>query len=351
MREVFTEIETWRKSGKQIAIATNVKLGGMSLRPLASKMAVTGSLDIAGSVTGGCLEGAVYDESQGVIKTCQPKLLHYGINGNESPWDIGLACGSSLDVFIESLDSPAWRAIYPAVKTCLEENQLAAVATVISGPGLGNKLMLWPDDRILGDLGNLTLNGEVKTWMHGQMSKQESAWTEFTTGDEKVQVFVDVLVPEARMIVIGAVHIAIPLVSLAKVLGFRTIVVDPREAFANRERFPDVDDLIVDWPSTVLEKLHLDEASYVVAISHDEKLDNPALAVALTSPTRYVGVLGSHKNIPKRLAALQELGVNEQQLHRLHAPIGLRLGSILPNEIAVSIMSEMVATKHGQSLN
>ncbi len=349
MREVIKEVEAWDQAGKKIAIATNVKRRGMSLRPLAAKMAVTSAMGIAGSVTGGCLEGAVYEEAQGVIETLRPKLLHYGVTSAESPWEVGLACGNSLDIFIESFDSADWRAIFPAVKSCLEENQLAGVATIISGPGLGKKLMLWPDGRTLGDLGNPGLNAEVQTWMQDLLRSQEADWREFQDGAEKVEVFVDILAPEARLIVIGASHIAIPLVQLAKILGYRTIVIDPREAFATRERFPQVDELIVEWPSTALEKLRLDTASYVVVVSHDEKLDNPALAVALTQTTRYVGVLGTRKNISKRHAALQELGVTQEQLKHLRAPIGLRLGALLPEEIALSILSEMVMARHEYS--
>jgi xanthine dehydrogenase accessory factor len=149
------------------------------------------------------------------------------------------------------------------------------------------------------------------------------------------------------MIVIGAVHIAIPLVALAKTLGYHTIVIDPREAFATRERFPHVDELIIEWPSDALEKLHLDEGSYIAMLSHDEKLDNPALRVALASPAHYVGVLGTRKKLPQRFAALRELGVSDEQLSRLHAPIGINLRAVLPDEIALSILAEMVAAKHG----
>jgi xanthine dehydrogenase accessory factor len=149
------------------------------------------------------------------------------------------------------------------------------------------------------------------------------------------------------MIVIGAVHIAIPLVTLAKTLGYHTIVIDPREAFATHERFPHVDKLITEWPSDALEKLRPDESTYVVVISHDEKLDNPALKAALTTPARFVGVLGTRKNLGKRFAALRELGVTDEQLARLQAPIGMRLGAVSPEEIALSILAAMVAAKHG----
>jgi xanthine dehydrogenase accessory factor len=134
---------------------------------------------------------------------------------------------------------------------------------------------------------------------------------------------------------------------MAKVMGFHTIVVDPREAFATDDRFPHVDELIKEWPSKALEALNLDEASYVTVISHDDKLDNPALAVALKKPTRYVGVLGTRKNIARRHEALREMGVKEEQLKKLHAPIGLPVGAILPEEIAVSILAEVVKTRHG----
>jgi xanthine dehydrogenase accessory factor len=358
MREVLTEIETWRKEGKAVAIATNVKKDGSSLRPLGAKMSMTKAQtgaefnpEIAGSVTGGCIESAVYEEAQEVIKNGEPKLLHYGVSSEETPWEIGLSCGGSLDVFVESLDSPAWREMYPVIKNCIEENQVAAVATVISGTGMGKKLMMWPDGRALGSLGNPALDVQVRPWIQNQIDAQEAGWKSFTLAAHhviQVDVFVDVFTPIARMIVVGAVHIAIPLVRLAKALGYHTIVIDPRTAFATRERFPHVDELITEWPSTALENLHPDEGTYIAVISHDEKLDNPALKVALASPARYVGVLGTRKKIPQRHAALRELGVSDEQLTRLHAPVGLDLGAILPDEIALSILAEMVAAKHGK---
>lgn len=348
MREVLTEIEKWQQEGKQIAIATNVKRVGISLRPLGAKMAATSKMEIAGSVTGGCLEGAVYEEAQQVLKTGQPKLLHYGVNGDQKPWDIGLTCGSSLDIFVESLDAPAWQALLPAVEKCLHENILAAVVTVISGKWVGNKMLVYADGSRVGTLGfEPLLNERVLLWVKEQMDLQEANWQHFETKDESVEVFVDVLVPELRLIVIGAGHIAIPLLAMAKTMGYHTVLIDPREAFATPERFPDVDELIKDWPAAVLAKMPLDASTYVAAISHDEKLDNPALALALKANTRYVGVLGTRKNIDKRLLELKELGVSEDQLVKLRAPIGVPLGAIFPEEIAVSILAEMTEARHG----
>ena len=184
MREVFTEIEAWREAGKSVAIATNVKRNGSSLRPLGAKMAMTTAQEIAGSVTGGCIEGVVYEEAQEVIKNVTPKLLHYGVTSEESPWEVGLSCGGSLDVFVENIDSPALSEVYPALKTCIEQNQLAAVATVIAGPGLGNKLMVWSDGRTLGSLGNAVLNEQAQAWMQGQIAVQETTWTSFEVAGE-----------------------------------------------------------------------------------------------------------------------------------------------------------------------
>jgi len=347
MREVITEIETWLQQGKPVAVATNVKMDGSALRPLGAKMAMTTTLDIAGSVTGGCIENAVYEEAQEVIKCGVPRLLHFGVPNSDAPWEIGLNCGTSLDVFVETLDTPAWREILPALKTCLEQNRLAAVATVIDGAALGKKTMVGPDGRTLGSLGNAALDEEVQRWLQQQMTVQETTWKTFVVAGETTEVFADVFAPPARLVVIGAVHIAIPLVKLAKELGFYTIVIDPRKAYASRERFADVDELIVDWPADALEKLRPDEGTYIASLSHDDKLDNPALKVALASPARYVGVLGTHKRIEQRMADLRELGVSDEQLRRLSAPVGLSLGAVLPGEIALSILAEMVAAHHG----
>ncbi len=343
MREIISQIENWRGQNKPIAIATNVRRDGVSLRPLGAKMAVSNDLEIAGSVTGGCIEGAVYEEAQTVIQDRIPKLLSYGVPDIDRPWEVGLTCGSSLDVIVEAFDSPQWKALYPSIIQSMSDNQLFSVATLIEGAGFGNKMMIWSNGKTQGSLRDATLDAQVVQWAREQMNKNEATWKQF--GD--VSVFLDVLPPPARLIIVGAMHIAMPLISLAKTLGYYTIVVDPREAFATTERFPHADELIVDWPSDALERLRPDENTYIAVLSHDDKMDNPALQVALASPARYVGVLGSRKRINKRLDALRELGVGEEQLTRLQAPIGIPLGAIDTEEIALSILSAIVAAKRG----
>ena len=347
MRDVISEIDAWRKERKQVGLATNVRRDGMTLRPLGAKMAVTTTMEITGSVTGGCVESAVYEEAQSVIKTRQPKLLHFGVSGEVNPWDIGLTCGTSLDIFVESLDTPIWDELYPYVKNCVDRNKSVSILTAITGANIGKKLMVWPDGGMKGSLGSPALNTIGRDWAIKQMPAGESSSMGFPLEDEIMDVFLDILEPMPRLIVVGASHLAIPLVAMGKVMGFKTVVIDPRKAFATRERFPDVDELITEWPSIALEQLDLDESSYVAVISHDDKLDNPALAAALMSSARYVGVLGTRKRVPWRMEELKKMGVSDAQLPRLHAPIGQPLGATLPEEIAVSILSEMVAVRHG----
>jgi xanthine dehydrogenase accessory factor len=344
MREIAEEIKKWKSQNKAVAIATIVKANGSPMRPIGSKMAVTTDQQITGSVTGGCIEGAVYEEAQEVITSGKPKMLRYGVISEERPWEIGLSCGSSLTVFVESLQTPEWQQSYAPIMDVLDKNELLACVTLLDGETAGSKLLVWPDGRTQGSLGSPELD----------KSGQAAALIQLNTRDpkaiklsEEVEAFIDIFIPPARLIIVGAGHIGIPLVGLAKVLGFHTIVLDPRKSYANRERFPDVDELILEWPSEAIEKLNPDQGTFIAVVSHDDKLDNPALAAALKSKAAYVGVLGTKRNVPKRLDALRELGVSEEQLTRLHAPIGLNIGAVQPEEIALSILAEIVAIHHG----
>ncbi len=344
MRDLVPEIERWRQAGKQIAIATIVQVYGSALRPLGSKMACTSAGDIAGSVSGGCIEGAVYEEAQTVMKHGHPKLLEFGV-ADESAWEVGLACGGTIQVWVESL-APE---IYATIKQCLEAGEMVALATVFTGPRQGSKLFVWPDGQVQGELGSAELTEQVVRCAAKRLATHDPGRITFEVNNEPVEVLVEVLTPLPRLIIVGAVHIAIPLVTFAKTLGFRAIVVDARSAFATRERFPHADELMVEWPSTAMEKLGLDEATHIVIMTHDDKLDIPALQAALASPARYVGILGSSKTHAKRVQALKQLGVTDEQLARIHAPIGLDMGAVGPEEIALSIMAEVVAARHGRA--
>ncbi len=236
--------------------------------------------------------------------------------------------------------------IYQAYRRALREGHLIALATVIAGPGLGNKLLLWPDGRTLGALGTAGLDAQVRVRAQTLFREQRSERVALVADDQAVEVFIDLQTPPAKLIIVGAVHIAIPLVTIANVLGFRTIVLDARSAFATAERFSHANQLMIQWPADALVEIGIDEATYIVVLTHDDKIDVPALAYALQSPARYIGVLGSKKTHARRIAALQSLGVTPQQLSRLHAPIGLSLGGRLPEEIAIAILAEIVAVRN-----
>jgi len=240
------------------------------------------------------------------------------------------------------------REFYQQFRYAVEAEQLVAMATIIAGSEIGQKLLVWPDGTVVGELADTTVGQEiVARTVQSLLRQQTEKFTMHNPDGEEIEVFADVYVPPLKLIVVGAVHMAIPLVQFANILGFHTIVVDARGAFATPERFPHTNELIIRWPADALSEMKLNEATYLVVLTHDAKIDNPALLLALEKPLRYIGALGSRKTHAKRVAALQELGATEEQLARIHAPIGLYLGGRGPEEIAVSIIAEIVAVKNG----
>lgn len=239
--------------------------------------------------------------------------------------------------------------IFQQFQQAIRRGKLVALATVLSGAGAGNKLLLHPDGTSVGDLGHAALNDAVQARMATLIDEQRSERFPVTAADQAWDVFVDVQAPPPRLIVVGAVHIAIHLVAIARQLGFHTVVVDARSAFATPERFDHADQLIPQWPADALTELEIDESTSIAMLTHDEKLDNPSLLVALNSPAQYIGALGSRKTHAKRVAALQAEGATDAQIARIHAPIGLDLGGRKPEEIALSIMAEIVAVRNGRS--
>ncbi len=239
--------------------------------------------------------------------------------------------------------------IYGELKRCLDAERLVALATVVAGPGLGRQLLLWPGGARRGGLGDPGLEEEVANRAGELFSSFASERR--TYGGSKgrpIEVFLEVHPPRPKLIVVGAVHVAIPLVGFARTLGLRTVVVDPRTAFATPERFPDVDELVTEWPDEALRAIGVNENTFVALLSHDLKLDLPALEVALEQPARYIGALGSKKTHGKRVAALREKGFGDDAIARIKNPIGLDLGGRRAEEIAVAVIAEMVAVSHGR---
>ena len=237
--------------------------------------------------------------------------------------------------------------LYDELRLCLKNEQLVALSTVITSPGLGRRMLIWPNGRTQGDLDSPHLDRQVRERASLLLEQQISERVTLELDGAMTEVFIEVFPPSPKLIIIGAVHVSIPLITFAKVLGFRTMVVDPRSAFATPERFAHADQLLLKWPHEALSPSDFNESTYLVVLSHDEKLDNPALKLALDGPCRYIGALGSRKTHASRVASLKEMGVTDGQLARIHAPIGLNLGGKRPEEIAVSIIAQIVAVRCG----
>ena len=342
MRDILSDLETWLENGEEIALGTVVSTWGSSPRPVASKLAVTRRGGITGSVSGGCVEGAVIDECASVLDTGQPSLLSFGV-ADDLAWEVGLPCGGKIQVFVEPFS--AYQAVYPSFIQCLKDQKSCALVTCIKTPTgeYNRKLLVYENGESVGDLDLESYGTDLLPQVLEILRSGKSARLDI---DENTAMLVEAYPAQARLVIVGAVHTAEKLVSLAGVLGFKTIVIDPRSAFNHRERFPDADELVQEWPDKALEDIGLDKSSYVVVLTHDPKLDDPALLAALRSDASYIGALGSQRTNQKRSQRLREAGLSEQELERLFAPIGLDIGGRRPEEIAVSILAEIVQVRN-----
>lgn len=240
--------------------------------------------------------------------------------------------------------------ILSRLKDCQVREELVALATVVAGIGLGKQVLVWPGGQTLGDLGAPRLNQRAALYAEQIIPGFASSRKHFQHEGETVDVFFQVYPPSPCLVLVGAVHVAIHLVEFGNRLGFRTVVIDPRSVFATKERFSHADLLLTEWPEAALEKVGINEATYLAVLSHDFRIDIPALRSVLRSRARYIGALGSGKTHEKRVEVLKEEGFSEQELARIHAPIGLDLGGRRSEEIALSIISQIVAVAHSREL-
>ena len=233
--------------------------------------------------------------------------------------------------------------IFAAFEQAVREARLVALATVLTGPQIGARLLLWPDGGSAGTLGDATLDQAVQAHAAALLGTLRSERATFATAHGPADIFIAVEAPPPRLVIVGAVHIAAALVTFGKTLGYHTVVVDPRTAFATPARFAHADRLLTGWPDAVLPTLGIDEAACIVVLTHDEKIDDPALRFACRSPARYIGALGSRRTHAARVERLLAAGLRADEVARIHAPIGLNIGARRPEEIALAIMAEIVA--------
>jgi xanthine dehydrogenase accessory factor len=340
MRDILPDLDKWRAEDQNsIALATVVQTWGSSPRRAGAKMALTPDGKITGSVSGGCVEGAVYDTGVEVLKSNRPQLLHFGV-ADETAWEVGLACGGSIDIFIKPLDTE----LFKPLRSVLVEEQSAVLITVVRGSDelLGREMLVRDDGNVAGSISD-ELNEHLLKLAKETLTQGESRREML---NEDIEVFAEAILPPPTLIAVGGVHITIALMSLAKTLGYRTVVVDPRSAFGNEERFPNVDQLLQAWPDEAFQQVPITRSTAIAMLTHDPKLDDPALKIALPGPAFYVGALGSKNTQAKRRQRLLDDGLTEEQLSRLHGPIGLEIGAGTPEEIAMSIMAEVVAVRN-----
>jgi xanthine dehydrogenase accessory factor len=351
MRDILPDLLKWRQADKPIAVATVVETWGSAPREIGAKMAFTAEGAITGSVSGGCVEGAVFEIGSQVLAGETPRLVEFGV-ADETAWDVGLACGGKIRVFIQRLNEDLF---YPLVEA-LNQDKLAVKATVTGGPAVwvGREVLYLENDRQEGSVGRSLdvvlrpLAAEVLRRgknQHLSVGIPSESAQEAQAGSE-ISIIIEAYLPPPTVVMVGGVHIAIALTSLAKTLGYRTVVIDPRQAFGNTERFSEADMVISAWPDEAFDQISINESTAVAMLTHDPKIDDPALKIVLPSKAFYVGALGSRGTQKKRRERLLGEGIPVELLDRIHGPIGLPLGGRTPEEIALAIMAQITAARH-----
>jgi xanthine dehydrogenase accessory factor len=320
VKDVLEDLERWQAQGERFALATVVATRRSAPRPVGSKLAVSEGGEMAGSVSGGCVENDVYQHAKEVLAGEPPRLLTYGIT-DDMALSVGLPCGGEIDVFVEEADPE----VIGQIRDLLGRDERGVLFTVVEGEGTGSRTLSTED----GDA----------------LRRGRSHLVE----EEQCKVFADVFGPPPRLLVFGAVDTAEELCRLAKQLGWRTIVADARGKFATPERVPSADQLIVAWPEDALAQVQPGSDTAVVVLTHDDKFDVPAIKGALETDTLYVGALGSRRNQARRRERLLEAGVPEGELDRIAGPCGLDIGAATPAETALSIMAEVLAYRAGRA--
>ncbi len=344
MLELLATLDDWATSDPVMALATVVRTSGSTPRPPGARLLVSRDGRMAGSVSGGCLESAVIQEAQATLAgEAPPRVLPYGIS-DELGWEVGLACGGKVDVFVETLRWDGSDPALVALREAAAAQRPLALLTVLTGEHVGARAASDEAARLVGDLGDPGLETSAA-------AVAESHLISGLPGIEDVagvSLFIDPIVPAPRLVIVGAVHVAIPLARMAKTAGYRTVVVDPRRAFLTRERIPDADELIAQWPDDALPSLALGSRDAAVCLAHDPKFEDPALSVLLRGSVGYVGAIGSRSTHAKRVARLEQAGLDRAAIARIHSPIGLDLGASTPDEIALAILAEVVAVRRGR---
>jgi xanthine dehydrogenase accessory factor len=376
VRDILDPISKWWEAGESFGLATVVRTFSSAPREPGAAMGVSADGEAVGSVSGGCVEGAVYELAGEVRGSGQAVLQTYGISEDDA-FAVGLTCGGIIDIFVESLSSRTFPEL-GEVAAAVRAEEPVAVATVIDGPGrVGARRVIWgsgagqdqrdasaggpgsgehgPDGlRSSGTLGSgERLDQAVDDDARGMLAQGLTGIRRYGASGERLgdelSVFVQSFAPPPRMLVFGAIDFAAAVAREGKFLGYRVTVCDARPVFATRRRFPDADEVVTDWPHRYLAGQNVDARTVICVLTHDPKFDVPLLEVALRTPAGYIGAMGSRRTHDDRLARLREVGLTEDELARLRSPIGLDLGARTPEETAVAIAAELIQLRWGGS--
>ncbi|KAE8765907.1 XdhC family protein [Georgenia thermotolerans] len=349
MRDILDEVTAWYRAGTRFALATVVQTWHSSPRSAGAAMAVSESGEVVGSVSGGCVEGAVFELAQEVIATGVPARETYGVSDGDA-FAVGLMCGGTLEVFVELVTVDRFPDLLD-VADAVSRRSAMAVATVIGAPGAVGAHIVLTEDAATGSAGAAALDHSIAEMGRGMLAQGRNGVIHLGMNGEHrmddVSVFVESFAPSPEMIVFGAIDFAAAVVRIGKFLGYHVTVCDARPVFATRRRFPDADEIVVEWPHQYLARRTVDERTVLCVLTHDPKFDVPLLVQALGTKAGYIGAMGSRRTHLDRLEKLREAGVGEAALARLASPIGLDLRGRTPEETAVSIAAEIIALQWG----
>jgi xanthine dehydrogenase accessory factor len=374
VRDILNKVTKWWEAGETFGLATVVRTYRSAPRDPGAALAVSPGGEVIGSVSGGCVEGAVYELSMDVSQTGSPVLQTYGVSDDDA-FAVGLTCGGILDIFVEPVNQDRFPELGD-IAAAVERGEPVAVATVIGGPGqVGARRVIWgraaPGHTNMGQTGpaesddgwhagasgtlgsGARLDAAVDDDVRGMLAQGLTGIRRYGAhgerrGDE-LSVFVNSFAPAPRMLVFGAIDFAAAVARVGKFLGYHVTVCDARQVFATKSRFPDADEVIVEWPHRFLAGTSIDSRTVICVLTHDPKFDVPLLEVALRTPAGYIGAMGSRRTHDDRIERLREVGLTEAELARLRSPIGLDLGARTPEETAVSIAAELIQLRWGGS--
>jgi xanthine dehydrogenase accessory factor len=351
VRDILDPIDKWWAADETFGLATVVRTFSSAPREPGAAMAVSADGEVVGSVSGGCVEGAVYELATEVVASGQPVLRRYGISDDDA-FAVGLTCGGIIDIYVEPASKSRFAEL-GEIADGVRAGRPVAVATVIEGPGIvGARRIIWEGEEATGTLGaGERLDDAVDDDARGMLAQGLTGVRRYGPDGERrrdeLAIFVQSFAPAPRMLVFGAIDFAAAVAKAGKFLGYRVTVCDARPVFATKSRFPDADEVITDWPHRYLSGISTDERTVICVLTHDPKFDVPLLEVALRRPAAYIGAMGSRRTHDDRLARLREVGMTEAELARLRSPIGLDLGARTPEETAIAIAAELIQLRWG----